>query len=471
MSEGSGGGAERFRAGLRMAHPPDPEELAREVETLRELESKGWLERTSGYLKFAGPGYLQSAFTLGGGTAAASLFAGAAFGYALLWVAPVAMLLGVVMLSAVAYQTLSTGLRPFDAMRRYAGAPFAWGWALGALLSSIIWHFPQYSLASAVLVDMGEVVGLGRLQQGWMGVVVLVWAIALSALYGSTPKMMRWYERILKYMVWATILCFGMVVLRTGVSDWGGLLRGFVSFRIPGEQNGLAGATVVLSGLSAAVGVNMLFLYPYSLLARGWGREHRRMARFDLYLGMFVPYLLATSLMVIATANTLHVDGSFQGKSLSPSEAAGILAQAVGPTIGRVIFNLGVLGMALSSITLQMLCAGFVCVELFGWKVGSWRYHLGTLLPAPGFLGAVFWNEIAVWVAVPTNILCGFLLPIAYVGFILLQKNRDYLKDDMPTGLRGRAWIGAMVLSSSILIVFLAWYAWTKGPGYFERLF
>jgi Mn2+/Fe2+ NRAMP family transporter len=215
----------------------------------------------------------------------------------------------------------------------------------------------------------------------------------------------------------------------------------------------------------------MLFLYPYSLLARGWGREHRRMARFDLYLGMFVPYLLATSLMVIATANTLHVDGSFQGKSLSPSEAAGILAQAVGPTIGRVIFNLGVLGMALSSITLQMLCAGFVCVELFGWKVGSWRYHLGTLLPAPGFLGAVFWNEIAVWVAVPTNILCGFLLPIAYVGFILLQKNRDYLKDDLPTGLRGRAWIGAMVLSSSILIVFLAWYAWTKGPAYFERLF
>ena len=80
--------------------------------------------RTLGYLRLMGPGYLQSAMTLGGGTAAASLFAGAAFGYSLLWVAPVAMLLGVVMLSAISYQTLSTGVRPYEAMRRYAGEPF-----------------------------------------------------------------------------------------------------------------------------------------------------------------------------------------------------------------------------------------------------------------------------------------------------------------------------------------------------------
>jgi len=463
--------AEDLRSGLRMAIPPDPEELARERELLTELDSKGWFERTTAYLKFAGPGYLQSAFTLGGGTAAASLFAGAAFGYELLWVAPVAMALGLIMLSAVAYQTLSTGLRPFDAMRRFAGAPFAWAWALGALLSSIIWHFPQYSLASAVLVDLGDVVGLGGLSQGWMGLVVLVWAVVLSMLYGSTPRMTRWYERILKYMVWGVILCFGLVVFRTGISNWGGLLRGFVSFKIPGEANGVAGATVVLSGLSAAVGVNMLFLYPYSLLARGWGREHRRLARFDLYLGMLLPYMLATSLMVIATANTLHMDGAFEGRSLSPSQAAGVLAEVAGPTIGRVIFSLGVLGMALSSITLQMLCAGFVCVELFGWKVGSWRYHLGTLLPAPGFLGAVFWNKIAVWVAVPTNILCGFLLPAAYVGFILLQRNKSYMKEDTPTGGKGTTWIGAMIFTTLFLTVFMVWFAWTKGPSYFDGLF
>ena len=37
---------------------------------------------------------------IGGGTAFAAIFAGAAFGYSLLWVAPFAMALGIVMLAA-----------------------------------------------------------------------------------------------------------------------------------------------------------------------------------------------------------------------------------------------------------------------------------------------------------------------------------------------------------------------------------
>jgi hypothetical protein len=40
-------------------------------------------------------------------------------GYSLLWVQPLGMLLGVIMFMAIAYQTLSTGVRPFAAMRRY----------------------------------------------------------------------------------------------------------------------------------------------------------------------------------------------------------------------------------------------------------------------------------------------------------------------------------------------------------------
>lgn len=451
-----------------MTSPPDRVELEAQRRVLGELDSAGFLPRVRGYLSLLGPGYMQSAMTLGGGTAAASLFAGAVFGYQLLWVAPVAMLLGVLMLSAISWQTLSTGQRPFEAMRRFAGWPFAYGWAIGALVSSIIWHFPQYALAAACLVDMGAVLGIEGLSPQWMGFVVLAWAVGFSLLYGSSPRMLRLYERILKYMVWTIVLCFGAVVLETGISDWGALLRGFVPFSIPGERNGIFGAVLVLSGLSAAVGVNMVFLYPYSLLARGWGREHRRLARFDLYIGMLLPYILASSLMVIATANTLHP--LYAGKGLSPVEAARSLADVVGPTLARVVFNFGILGMALSSITLHMLTTGFVCVELFGWEVGSRRYRLATLLPAPGVLGPLFWSKYAVWLAVPTNILCGFLLPAAYVGFILLQRNKDYLAADRPRGLEGRLWFTGMVLTTLFLVGFLAWYAITKLPGYFETL-
>jgi hypothetical protein len=280
----------------------------------------------------------------------------------------------------------------------------------------------------------------------------------------------RRYERLLQVMVWGIVLCFTWVVLRTGVSDWGALARGFFAFEVPGERSGVLGTTLVLSGLSAAVGVNMVFLYPYSLLARGWGREHRRLARVDLGLGMFLPYALAVSMIVIATANTLYLDPAYEGRRLSPVEAASVLSGIVGPGAGRIVFGLGLLGMALSSITLQMLTVGFVCVELFGLEVGSLRYRLATWLSGVGVLGCVYWSPIAVWVAVPTNIVCGLFLPAAYVGFCLLQRSRPYLGEDRPGGWSGRAWLGAMVSITGFLTAFFLWYLVTSGPGFLSSL-
>jgi len=152
--------AEKWRQGLRMTHAPDPGALERERAELRALDEAGGWRRLRGYLRLLGPGYLQSAMTLGSGTAASALFAGAVFGYRLLWVAPLGMAMGICMLAAVSWQTQSTGQRPWVAMREHAGPFFAWSWALGALVASIIWQFPQYALASAVAVDIADAVGV-----------------------------------------------------------------------------------------------------------------------------------------------------------------------------------------------------------------------------------------------------------------------------------------------------------------------
>ena len=48
---------------------------------------------------------------------------------------------------------------------------------------------------------------------------------------------------------------------------------------------------VMLSAGAAAVGINMTFLMPYMLLARGWDRDFRSLTIFDLCTGMFIPFL------------------------------------------------------------------------------------------------------------------------------------------------------------------------------------
>ncbi len=455
--------------GLPMVTPPDPVALAAEEAWIADVETRGPVARTIAYLGRGGPGYLQSALTLGGGSASASLLAGAAFGYQLMWVPVVGMVIGVIMLSAVAHQTLSTGMRPFEAMRRHAGPVFAYGWAIGALLSSVVWHFSQYSLASAVVVDIGD-----ALEQQWTrpaaGAVILVWSIITSQMFGSQSRAGRVFDHLLKALIWMIVACFGLVVIQTGGPDWSAMWSGLTSFTVPEDRGDVSGLALVIGGLAAAVVVNMVFLYPYTLLARGWGRAHRRLARIDLVAGMLVPYVLATGLMIVATANTVHAAGTFSGTGFGPLEASATLAELLGATWGRLIFNVGVLGMVLTTITMHMVCAGFATSEMLGWTHGSTKARLAMLLPTPGVLGCVYWSDLSVWVAVPTSIISGFMLPLAYLGFLKLQRSAAYLGDDRPTGVRGLAWLGGMVLATLVIVVFLGWYLVTKGPGFLDQL-
>ncbi|MEE2856190.1 MAG: divalent metal cation transporter [Planctomycetota bacterium] len=459
---------------LPMAAPPDPVALAEEKKWLTSLESAPITKRWAAFLKRGGPGYLQSSLTLGGGTAAATLMAGGAFGYRLLWVAPLSMLLGIAVLSAVAHQTLSTGKRPLPAIREHAGPFFAFAFIAGAVLSSFIWHFAQYALAAAAIGDIGAVSGIGIPSWGG-GLLVLAWAISWSFTYGRSPALLKLFERSMQVMVWLIVLCFAAVVIKTGITEPGAFLSGFIPGGVgdvytPGgdESKSVDALSIVVAGLAAAIGANMVFLYPYSLLARGWGKEHRSLARFDLFAGMFVPYLLTTTLIVVAAANTFGADGiQFPGKGFAPIDAAEILG---GTDISRIIFDLGLLGMVTSSITMHMICCGFAACETLGWKVGSAKFRLACLLPTPGVLGAFYWGDIAIWIAVPTTILTGFLLPAVYIGVLKMQRSKEYLGEDRPQGTRAMLWQGLILLATLVLSVFLIWKTATALPGWLEKL-
>ena len=75
-------------------------------------------------------------------------------------------------------------------------------------------------------------------------------------------------------------------------------------------------------------------------------------------------------------------------------------------------------------------------------------------------LAPLFWSDMAVWLAVPTNIVCGLMLPLAYLGFLILQRSRAYLGKDRPTGPLAALWFAAMALATLFLLAFLLHTAW-----------
>jgi len=80
----------------------DVQALEAERAILREVDGcRNLISRWKGYWKLTGPGWLQSAITLGAGSAGSTILAGAGFGYKLLWVSPLAMFLGVAVFAAI----------------------------------------------------------------------------------------------------------------------------------------------------------------------------------------------------------------------------------------------------------------------------------------------------------------------------------------------------------------------------------
>jgi manganese transport protein len=461
--------ADRPVKGLPMFTASAPEALAQEKAELAALSEKGLLRRWRGYLGKTGPGWLQSALVLGSGSAMASLFAGAYLEYRLLWVQPLAMGLGIIMFAAMSYQTLSTGTRPFYAMKRYIHPALAWSWAIGALVATIIWHLPQYALAAGMTEDMIHVVTRWEPASSG-GRIALLLAIGLAVLVTSTVVVwsyssgragVRFYERTLKGLVCMIMLAFLVVIVRRAIGggvDWARVFKGFLPLYVPTDARGVS---IVMAAFSASTGINATFLFPYTLLARGWGREHRGLSRFDLLIGMMLPFCIATSLMVIATACTIYDPAEFASgsTSLSPMAAAAMLESAgLNVFFSRIVFGIGIVAMAMSSITMHMLVSGFAVCEIFGIEPGSWRYRLACLLPAPGMAGVVLWKYLGPWVAVPTSAICGLMLPIAFIGFFILNNSGAYLGEDKPRGPKALIWNIAMIVSIAVSVASIVYY-------------
>ena len=432
-----------LRRGLPMVQARDPEALEEERKLLKDITLRPhFWQRWKGYWGLSGPGWVQSALTLGAGSAGSAIFAGAVFGYKLLWVQPVAMFLGVMMFAAIGHQTLTTQARTYDVFWKKLHPGLALLWGFNVFLASVVWQFPQYSLGTAVFRDIFDVFKL-NLPKEIAAILLLVIGTAICWSYEKgSRKSIRTFERILKYMLLFMVAAFLLVVIKTGV-NWEQLFKGYFSFHIPSTREGI---TIVLGQLGAAVGVNMTFLYPYTLLARGWGREHRGLKNFDLGTSMFLPFVLATSLVIIACANTLYSQG-IQVKDAV--DAAHALQPLAGLTFGRLVFSLGVLSMCLTTLIIEMLLCGFVLSEMLHFEFHGRAYRISTMVANVGIIGAFY--KMPLWLPVIVSSFNLIMMPIAYICFFLLQNKKSYLGADLVRGLKETIW--NVILIIAVLVV------------------
>ncbi len=513
-----------------------------EAELLDLAETKGPLGKALIYSKLSGPGWLQGAITLGGGSLAGALYLGVLFGPHMLWLQPLAMICGVIMLSAITYVTLSTGERPFGLVIRRVSPLLAWAWIIGAAIANLVFCLPQFSLATAAIQQNIAPATAGTSPYVIGGILFAIAAVIVAA-YNKGGNGVLWFERILKVMVGLIVLSFvgvTVVLIAKGAVDFGSIIKGhipnFSYFSNPtpafadaiartGENSSawtkiVTGdhAGIMIAAFGTAVGINMTFLLPYSILKRNWGKRHRGLAIFDLSLGLIIPFVIATGCLVISSASQFHgktgdvldengepraaMAASYNaalapligkivadGRATTPEEAAalltpadknvaamlakrdvGQLAAALEPFTGKFlaqkIFGFGVLGMALSTILMLMLINGFCTTEAIGQPDNKTAHFIGAM--APGIIG--FFNP-AIWtgaskaaLAIPASTIAGALIPIAYYTFFLLMNSKAALGEEMPTGARRLRWNGLMLLATGLVTCAVIWVTY-QGVG------
>jgi Mn2+/Fe2+ NRAMP family transporter len=522
---------------------PTNEHIQQQAQELEAAEAQGLGATLKTYTKYSGPGWVQSAITLGGGSLSGALFLGILGGTSLLWLQLVAIIMGVIMLSAISYITLSTGKKPFQAINDHINPALGWGWIIATIAANMLWCMPQFSLCFAALQQnlVGDAIGDSTGTKIGISLVILAVAFFFLKMNESGSRSGKIFDISLKLLVGVIVLCFFAVVVIlsfSGQVDWGAIGKGFIPnpghwTKPGGEIAGLLETlpetaqafwteavvkqqrAIMIGAAATAVGINMTFLLPYNLLSKGWNKSFRGISRFDLCTAMAIPYILATSCVVIAAASMFHakVDEKLESTDSSIivqstnysavkdkilSRAAAIngldttnisdeealafvaassieerkiasslvkrnafqLSAALSPILGQkkasLVFGLGIFGMGFSTIIILMLINGYAFCELFGKPQGGSLHLTGCL--AAGLCGAIWplvWDGPAkLWLAILVSAFGMMLLPIAYSTFFLMMNSKKVMGDEKPKGRKMTIW--NILMGISVLGAFIA---------------
>ncbi len=490
------------------------------------------------YAKQSGPGWLQAAVTLGGGSLIGALYLGVIGGYNFMWLQPLAMACGVIMLAAISHVTLSTGDRPFRTVQNTVSPTLAWAWLIATIIADTVFCAAQFALARGAITQ-----NLGGSSIPPFVITGTLFVISMALIWMSTggAKSAKNIENVLKVLVAIVVIAFMGVVVKlalAGAISWGKIFAGLVpdvtalfkpteSFRDAIVATGENAAfwteyvkssqrDVIITAFGTAVGINMTFLLPYTLLKRKWGKAQRALSRFDLAFGLFVPFILATSFLVIASASQFHAktadvilaDGSIAknaqasyakivgkklgdavskdakpaevialaDKSFTPADRtlaamlvkrdAGALAKSLEPFLGKAaqpIFGIGVLAMAFSTMLVHMMMNGYAVSEAFDKLDNRKVFIVGASMPAiAGFFSPILWaGDSQAALSVTASVIATCLLPIAYLTFLLLMNSRKALGDEIP---KHRLLVNSvMIFATAMATLGSIWVLLSKG--------
>src|SRR6185369_6979889 len=358
------------------------------------------------YLAILGPGIIAANSGNEASGIATYSTAGADYGYTLLWSFIPMTICFVVAQEMCVRMGVVTGQGLADLIREQFGVR----WTALVMLALLIANSGIIVAEFVGIAQASELFGISRYISVPLTALVIWWLVVKG-----TPKRVE-QVFLLMSLVFLTYILAGFMAK----PDWAKVGKEFFSptFNL---DSGYLFTVVALIGTT--ITPFMQIYVQSSVVEKGTQKEDLGLARTDAIIGVLFANLIA-AFIVIATAATLHVEGSHLHDA---ADAARALAPVVGP-YAKYLFGVGLFGAAMLAMGVLPLATAYSLSEALGFEKGLSR----SFREAPIFLG-IFTTLVVIGAFVPlipgipqiqllvlTQCINGLLLPVLLIAIVLL---------------------------------------------------
>jgi NRAMP (natural resistance-associated macrophage protein)-like metal ion transporter len=339
--------------------------------------------------------------------------AGAEYGYTLLWSFIPMTICFIVAQEMCVRMGVVTGQGLADLIREQFGVR----WTALVMLALLIANSGIIVAEFVGIAQASELFGISRYISVPITALIIWWLVVKG-----TPKRVE-QVFLLMSLVFLTYVLSGFMAK----PDWVRVGKEFVtpSFNF---DSGYLFTVVALIGTT--ITPFMQIYVQSSVVEKGTDKEDLGLARADAIIGVLFANVIA-AFIVIATASTLHVEGTHLNDA---ADAARALAPVVGQ-YAKYLFGVGLFGAAMLAMGVLPLATAYSLSEALGFEKGLSR----SFREAPIFLGIftaliLIGAFVALIPGIPqikllvfTQCINGLLLPILLVAIVSLANNREIM--------------------------------------------
>ncbi|MBP1804420.1 Nramp family divalent metal transporter [Rubellimicrobium aerolatum] len=393
-------------------------------------------------LAFAGPGYLVAVGYMDPGNWATSLAGGAAFGYALLFVALLSNIMAILLQSLCARLAVASGRDLAQACRD----------AFPRWVSAPLWILAELAIIATDLAEViGTAIGLNLLFGIPLEIGVFITAGDVFLILWLQSRGFRYVEAIIIGLLGVIAACFAIQIALAD-PEWSQVIAGFAPTReiVLNDQMlylalGIIGATVMPHNLYLHSGIVQTRAWTQDPAGR---REALRLATTDSTVALMFALTINASILILA-ASTFHANGLSDVAEIDRAHV--LLEPLLGSSLAPVLFGVALVCCGFSS-TVTATMAGQIVMEGFlRWRIAPWARRLATrLIAIVPAVAVILWygsGELG-RLLILSQVVLSFQLPFAIVPLVMFTASRAKMGE-----LVAPRWLTAVCALIAALII------------------